>query len=140
MRIATRDILVFAIVAQLGLAAGGAKAQDAAGAGATPPEQIARSVAGSPPASPANPGSYAIQNDLLTGPSLPAAVAGGWMAPANASDLVDPAREELADLDDEAEVQRDPNEPRSIELSEGIRGKLKAKGGGAMLGVTIGFW
>jgi hypothetical protein len=63
------------------------------------------------------------------------------MASAHAPDLAEPDRDELADLDDEIEqLHLDPNEPRSIELSEGVRGKLRAKSGGAMLGIAIGFW
>jgi hypothetical protein len=69
MRSARREILVLATLSQLGLLTGGASAQDAVLNGSPQPEQIARSVAGSPAASPPNPGSYAVQNDLLTGPS-----------------------------------------------------------------------
>jgi hypothetical protein len=144
MRSARRKILVLGIVSQLGVLTGWASAQDAVLNGSTPLEQIARSVAGSPPASPENPGRYAVQNDLLTGPSplantAPEPAAAGWMAPARSSALADPGRE-VAVFDDRAEPQVDPNEARSIELSEGVRGKLRARSGGAVLGIAIGFW
>jgi hypothetical protein len=147
MRIATRKILVPIVFLELGLVTGGAAAEDAAHDRSRQPEQIARTVEGSPPppASPASAGSYRAQNDLLTGPSLltntarePAA--GGWMAPARPSDLAGPAPNQLGGLDDKIDVQVDPNEPKSIELSKGVQGKLRAKGGGALLGITVGFW
>jgi hypothetical protein len=145
MRSARRKILVLATLSQFGLVTDWASAQDAVLNGSIPPEQIARSVAGSPAALPANPGSYTVQNDLLTGPSplantAPDPATAGWMASAHAPDLAEPDRDELADFDDEIELHLDPNEPRSIELSEGVRGKLRAKSGGAMLGIAIGFW
>jgi hypothetical protein len=155
MRIATRKILVLLVFFELGLVTG-ADAEDAARDDSRQPEQIARTVEGNPPidqtvegspaVSPANPGSYTIRNDLLTGPSLLAntarepAAADGWMAPTHPSDLADPAHDELGSLDDEVEVQVDPNEPKSIELSQGVRGKLRAKSSGALLGIAIGFW
>jgi hypothetical protein len=146
MRIAGRKILVLLVFLELGLVTG-AEAEDAARDASRQPEQIARTVEGNPapPAYPASPGSYTAQNDLLTGPSLltntarePAA--GGWMAPAHPSDLAGSAHDEPGGLNDEIEVQVDPNEPKSIELSEGVRGKLRAKSSGALLGIAIGFW
>jgi hypothetical protein len=145
MRIAARKILVLLVFLELGLVTG-AEAEDAAHDRLRQPEQIARTVEGSPPpASPASPGSYAAKNDLLTGPSLLAntarePAAGGWMAPAHPSDLAGSAHDELGGLNDEIEVQVDPNEPKSIELSDGVRGKLRAKSSGALLGIAIGFW
>src|SRR5262245_7075808 len=147
MRIAARKILVPMVFFGLGLVTGGAGAEDAAHDRSPPPEQIARTVDGNPPpaASPAAPGSYAIQNDLLTGSSpqferdhQPSGA--GWVAPAGLTDLAGPTPKQLGGLDDEIEIQLDPNEPKSIELSEGVRGKVRAKGGGALLGITVGFW
>jgi hypothetical protein len=146
MRIAARKILVLMVFFGLGLATGGADAEDAAHDRPPPPEQVARTVEGNPasPASPASPGSYAIQNDLLTGSSLAdtphAAPAAGWLQPLGAHDLADTGSDQFADFDDPVEVQVDPNEPKSIELSEGVRGKVRAKGSGALLGITVGFW
>lgn len=146
MRIAARKILVLIAFFELCLVTGGADAEDAAHDRPRQPEQIARTVEGSPPpTSPASPGSYTAQNDLLTGPSLlantarePAATS--WMAPTHPADLGDPSRDELGGLDDDIEVQLDPNEPKSVELSQGVRGKLRAKSSGALLGITVGFW
>jgi hypothetical protein len=146
MRIAAHKILFLVVPLQLCLMADRAGAQDSSGPPEqiAPPEQVAKSVEGSSATPAPNAGSYAIQNDLLTGPSISAEpvnpLHGGWMAPARAPDLAEPPSEALADLDDEVDLLVDPNEPREIQLSDGVRGKLKAKGGGAMLGITIGFW
>jgi hypothetical protein len=143
MQIAARKILFLVAPFQLSLLAGWASAQDAS-TSAILPEQIATVVEGGAATPPPNAGSYAIQNDLLTDPFLfthpTNELAGGWMALAHAPDLADPGGEQLADLDDTVDVLRDPNEPRAIQLSDGIRGRLKAKSGGAMVGIAIGFW
>jgi hypothetical protein len=168
MRTACRKVLLLTVLVELGLVAGWANAEDAGrdGSRQRQREQIARTVEGSAPitrpvegstpitrtvegspaaALPVDPGSYTTQNDLLTGPSLlintarePAAA--DWMAPSQAPDLADPGRDGLAVLNDEAEVQVDPSEPKSIELDEGVRGNLKVKGSGATIGIAIDFW
>jgi hypothetical protein len=152
MRIAAHKILFLVVPLQLCLMADRAGAQDSSGPPEqvappeqiAPPKQIAKSVEGSSTTPAPNAGSYAIQNDLLTGPSISAEpvnpLHGGWMAPARAPGLAEPTSEKLADLDDEVDLLVDPNEPRTIQLSDRVRGKLKAKGGGAMLGISIGFW
>jgi hypothetical protein len=145
MRIAARKILVLIVFFELGLVTGRADAEDAAHDRSLPPKQIARSIAGSPPVSPSNLGNYAVRNDLVTGSSLQAdpprePARAGWMVPIHPSDLADPTHDQLGGLDDKIEVQVDPNEPKSIELSEGVRGKLSAKSSGALLGIAIGFW
>jgi hypothetical protein len=144
MQIAARKILFLVVPFQLSLLASWASAQDASTSSILP-EQIATAVEGGASTPPPNAGSYTIQNDLLTGAFLfthpTNELAGGWMAPAHAPDLVaDPDSEQLADLNDKVDVLRDPNEPRAIQLSDGIRGRLKAKSGGAMIGIAIGFW
>jgi hypothetical protein len=143
MRIAARKILVPFVFLELGLLTAGANAEDAAHAPWRQPEQVARTVAGNPPASPANPDNYAIQNDLLTGSSLPPPQEpprAGWMVPVSPSDPAGSVPNQLDGINSKLEVQTDPNEPKSIELSDGVRGKIRAKGVGALLGVTVGFW